>query len=75
MNRRFPRVTRVDLSGTTKNLSYDDNMNYEAIGEDLVEDEAICKAQPHIIEGCENKNQEIEDDENKNDNENDHGEE
>ena len=44
MNRRFPRVTGVDLSGTTKNLSYNGNMSYKAIREDLVEDEGICEA-------------------------------
>ena len=49
-NRRVPRMIGVDLSGTIRNLTYEDIVTYEMITEDVFEHQnPTCEAQPHIV--------------------------
>ena len=62
MNRRLPRMIGVDLSGTTKNLTYEDIVTCEMIPEDVFEHQTpTCEAQPHIASECNGDDEEEED--------------
>ena len=61
MNRRVPWMIGVDLSSTTRYLTYEDIIACEAIKEDIFKHEmSICEVQPHIVSRC---NEEDEEDE------------
>ncbi len=62
MNRRLPRMIGVDLSGTTKNLTYEDIVTCEMIPEDVFEHQTpTCEAQPHIVSEYNEDDEEEED--------------
>ena len=50
MNRFIPQMTEVDLSSTTRNLTYKDIMTCEMITEDVFEHQTpTYEAQLHIV--------------------------
>ena len=50
MNRHVLRMIRVDLSGTTRGLTYKNIVACEVIKEDVFEHETnTCEAQSHIV--------------------------
>ena len=62
MNRRISRMKRVDLSGTTRNLTYEDIVACEMITEDVVEHQIpTCEAQLHIVSECNEDDEDKED--------------
>ena len=62
MNRRIPRMKGVDLSGTTRNLTYENIVTCEMITEDVFEHQTpTCEAQPHIVSECNKEDEEEED--------------
>ena len=55
-------MTGVDLSSTTRNLTYKNIMACEMITEDVFEHQTpTCEVQPHIVSKCNEDNEEKED--------------
>ena len=53
----------VDLSDTTRNLTYKDIVAFETIKEGVFEHETTtCETQPHIVSRCNEEDEENEDD-------------
>ena len=62
MNRHLPQMIGVDLSGTTRNLTYEDIVTCKMIPEDFFEHQTpTCEVQPHIVFECNEDDKDEED--------------